>query len=69
MATTFEAVLELRDAAGAPVWASRTLHEIRVRDTELAGLTGRYTASRSRSRSAGADRVGRLGPGRSSTSR
>ena len=35
MATTLEAVLELRDAAGTPVWESRTLHEIRVRDAEL----------------------------------
>jgi GWxTD domain-containing protein len=63
MATTLEAVLELRDAAGAQVWESRTLHEIRVRDTELGGLTGTKYRLDIPIVVEGAERVGRLGPG------
>jgi len=63
MATTFEAVLELRDAAGAAVWESRTLHEIRVRDTELGGLKGTKYRLEIPVVVEGAERVGRLGPG------
>jgi len=63
MATTFEAVLELRDAAGTTVWASRTLHEISVRDAELAGRMGTMHRIEIPVEVAGADRAGRLGPG------
>ena len=64
MATTLEAVLELRDAAGKPVWESRTLHEIRVRDTELRSLTGTKYRLEIPVVVEGAERVGRLGRGR-----
>jgi GWxTD domain-containing protein len=63
MVTTLEAALELRDAAGGQVWESRTLHEIRVRDTELGGLTGTKYRLDIPIVVEGAERVGRLGPG------
>jgi hypothetical protein len=63
MVTTLEAVLELRDAAGKPVWESRTLHEIRVRDTELDSLKGTKYRLEIPVVVEGAERVGRLGPG------
>jgi GWxTD domain-containing protein len=63
MATTLEAVLELRDAAGAAVWESRTLHEIRVRDTDLGSLKGTTYRLEIPVVVEGAERVGRLGPG------
>jgi len=63
MATTLEAVLELRDAAGAQVWESRTFHEIRVRDTALASLAGTKYRLVIPIAVEGAERVDRLGPG------
>jgi GWxTD domain-containing protein len=63
MVTTLEAALELRDAAGGQAWESRTLHEIRVRDTELGGLTGTKYRLDIPIVVEGAERVGRLGPG------
>jgi GWxTD domain-containing protein len=63
MITTLEAVLELHDAAGKPVWESRTLHEIRVRDTELDSLKGTKCRLEIPVVVEGAERVGRLGLG------
>jgi hypothetical protein len=63
MVTTLEAVLELRDSAGAPVSESRTSHGIRVRDTDLGSLTGTKYRLEIPIVVEGAERVGRLASG------
>jgi GWxTD domain-containing protein len=63
MITTLEAVLELRDSAGAQVSESRTFYEIRVRDTELGSLAGMKYRLEIPLVVEGAERVGRLGSG------
>lgn len=63
MVTTLEAVVELRDSAGASVHESRTSHGIRVRDTELGRLTGTKYRLQIPIVVEGAERVGRLGSG------
>lgn len=63
MVTTLEAVLELRDSAGASVHESRTFHGIRVRDTELNRLSGTKYRLEIPIVVEGAERVGRLGSG------
>lgn len=63
LATTLEAVLELRDGTGAPAWESRTLREIRIQNSELGSLAGTKYRLEIPVVVAGADLVGRLGPG------
>jgi GWxTD domain-containing protein len=64
MATTLEAALDLQDAQQAPVWESKTRHEIRLQDTEINRVTGKKYRLELPILVEGADKVSRLGGGR-----
>jgi hypothetical protein len=64
MATTLEAALELQDALKMLVWESKTLHEIRLQDTEINRMTGKKYRLELPILIEGADKVSRLGRGK-----